>query len=76
MFIAGTEIIQWHQLSYCIKQKLNRLTSLNSSIHDSSYWFLYRRGVITGTTAKRIVSQDLKSENNKKINKIISRFFP
>ena len=41
----------------------------------NSYWFLYRRGVTTGTIANRIVSQNLKGNNNEKINRIISKFF-
>lgn len=41
-----------------------------------TFWHLYRRCVLTGTTAKRVISQNKKEENNVKLNRTISRLFP
>ena len=55
---------------------IRRITTRTADQAESSYWFLYRRGIITGTTAKRVISQNLKKCNNEKVNKLITKFFP
>ena len=55
---------------------IRRIAARTKSQASSRYWFLYRRCVITGTIAKRIVSQNIKDCNNEKINRIITKFSP
>ena len=53
-----------------------RITAKTILQSKSPYWFLYRRGLMTATTSKRIVNQNLKKCNNEKLNRIISKCFP
>jgi len=55
---------------------LQRIAVRSSLQSSSPYWHLYRRCIITGTLAKRIISQNLKNENNPKLNRSITKFFP
>ena len=66
-----------HSLDIIFTPRLiKRITARTKFQSLNSYWFLYRRGVITGTLAKRVISQNLKGENNEKINRGITKFFP
>ena len=53
--------------------KISRRTRLQSK---SSYWFLYRRCLVSGTMAKRVIRQNELRENNEKLNRIITKTFP
>ena len=52
--------------------RISQRTKLQSK---SSFWFLYRRCVITGTLAKRIITQNQRNEGNEKLNRCITRQF-
>ena len=55
---------------------IKRITTRTKTQSENSYWFLYRRGVITGTLAKRVIAQNFKAENNDKLNRVITKCFP
>ena len=55
---------------------IKRIATRTKTQSQSSFWFLYRRGVITGTLAKRVIAQNIKAENNEKINRVITKCFP
>ena len=57
------------------QRTIERISLRTCDQSNSPLWFLYRRCVITGTLAKRIISQSLKNENNPKINRSISKIF-
>ena len=53
--------------------KIERRTKLQSK---TTFWFFYRRCVITGTLSKRVISQNRKNEPNEKLNKCITKSYP
>ena len=55
---------------------IERISTRTRQQSRSSYWFLYRRCLITGTIAKRVINQNKRGEKNEKLNRCISRFFP
>ena len=57
-------------------RSIKRITSRTQAQSSNSFWYLYRRGVITGTLAKRVIAQNLENENNEKINQTITKSFP
>lgn len=66
-----------HSLDIIFTPRLiKRITARTKTQSLNSYWFLCRRGVITGTLAKRVIAQNFKAENNEKINRVITKCFP
>ena len=56
-------------------RSINRISTRTKQQSQNSFWFLYRRCVITGTLAKRVVSQNQKDIGNPKLDRKISKFF-
>ena len=59
---------------YFTARSIRRIASRTKLQSASQFWFLYRRCLITGTLAKRVISQNQKGENNPKLDRNISRF--
>ena len=57
-------------------RSIKRIATRTKTQSQSSFWFLYRRGIITGTLAKRVIAQNIKAENNERINRVITKCFP
>ena len=57
------------------KRNIERIALRSRLQSESVFWYIYRRSIVTSTLAKRIIAQNLRDENNPKINKIISKFY-
>lgn len=53
-----------------------RISTRSKLQSQSLFWFLYKRCIITGTIAKRVIGQNLKGSSNPKLNRCITRLFP
>jgi hypothetical protein len=60
---------------YFTKRIILRISERTKLQSETTFWYLYRKCVITGTLCKRVISQNLKNEKNEKINRIISKQF-
>ena len=58
------------------KRVIKRISTRTQGQSNNSFWFLYRRAIITGTLARRVISQNICGETNLKLNQAISKFFP
>lgn len=61
---------------YFTARAILRISIRSKLQSQSQFWFLYRRCIITGTLAKRVVSQNQKGFSNPKLNRSITRLFP
>ena len=61
---------------YFTPRTISRISTRSKSQSKSLYWFLYKRCIITGTLAKRIICQNQKNCTNPKLNRSITRLFP
>ena len=58
------------------KRAITRISRRTKGLSKNSYWFLYRRCLITGTLAKRVINQNQRNSSNPKLNRSITRSFP
>ena len=56
---------------YFSRRNITRICERSRTQSKSKFWYIYRRGVVTSTLARRIIAQNLKNEPNDKINKAI-----
>ena len=56
---------------YFSTRSILRISERSRAQSKSKFWYIYRRGVVTSTLAKRIIGQNLKNEQSNKINKAI-----
>lgn len=54
---------------------IKRIATRTKGQSQNTFWYLYRRAVITGTIARRVIIQNLRDEPNLKLNQIISKFY-
>merc|ERR1712243_313088 len=51
------------------KRNIARISMRTKFQSNSPFWYLYRRSIITGTIARRIITQNRKGLNNDKFNR-------
>ena len=61
---------------YFSTRAISRISTRSQAQSKSHFWFLYKRCILTGTLAKRIISQNQKNCSNPKLNRSITRLFP
>ncbi len=57
---------------YFTARAISRICTRSKAQSNSLFWFLYKRYVITGTLAKRIINQNQKNCLNPKLNRSIT----
>ena len=63
-------------IAHFTARNIKRISTRTKNQANNPFWFIYKRCVITGTMARRVINQNKKNEPNKKLNKYISRFSP
>ncbi len=61
---------------YFTARAFERIATRSKLQSESLFWFLYKRCIITGTVAKRVINQNQKCSSYPKINRSITRLFP
>lgn len=59
---------------YFSDRVIRRIEARTRGQSENGFWYLYRRAVITGTLARRVIRQNLRGEPNLKLNRAISKF--
>ena len=74
----ATSIEHFQELikEYLTPRNIDKIAARTKEQSNSPAWFLYRRSVITGTSCKYVLNQNLKNVVNVKLNQRLTRTFP
>ena len=62
-----------NELHYFTKRRIDRIEMRTRGQSNNAWWHIYRRGCISGTIVKRVISQNQKDCSNAKLNQSISK---
>ena len=73
----ATSIEHFQELikEYLTARNINKIAARTKEQSNSPAWFLYKRSIITGTSCKYVLNQNLKNVVNVKLNQRLTRTF-